>query len=353
MLKRFTFLLFLSLFAACGTTGTSPDAGVLADSARPDATPVKASIKTVLNEAYVTAAHKLIDEAKTSLKVVHFFINKDSAGDIVVQKLGAAAKRGVKVQVVLENSVDDNPGRVSELTKLGVKAKLDEKSIYTHAKLLVADGARTLFGSSNFSWSSMHKNNEANLLITDPAIVKFFDAFADAVYSNPGSHPSLTPASTVLGTAMDDGDYFSRAKPLITGAKKAITMVTYGMNLNPKYPDSELYQLVKEMEKAVKRGVTVRVILEQADYNASVNSLNKAAAKDLKARGMKVRRDPLERITHAKILIGDDRAILGSNNWGYGGFTLYHEVGLDTTNVTVVKELKGYLDKIWNAGADM
>ena len=140
---------------------------------------------------------------------------------------------------------------------------------------------------------------------------------------------------------------------MITGAKQAITMVTYGMNLNPKYPDSELYKLVGEMEKAVKRGVKVRVILEQADYNASVNSLNKSAAADLKKRGILVRRDPLQRITHAKVLICDGEAIVGSNNWGYGGFTLYHEVGLKTSNAAVVGELKSYLDGIWKAGADM
>lgn len=352
MLKRLTIIPILSLLAACGHNSAAPDAGSIKDSALPDGAPT-ASVKTILNEGYVQAVHQLIDGAKISLKVAHFMINKDSAGDEIVKKLGAAAARGVKVQVVLENSVDDNPGRVTELIKLGVSAKLDEKTLYTHAKLVVADSARALFGSSNFSWSSMYKNNEANVLVTDPALVKFFEGFADAVYNQPGSHPSLTPVTTALGTAMDDGDYYKRANPLITGAKKSITMVTYGMNLDPKYPDSELYKLAKEMEKAVKRGVTVRVILEQANYNASVNSLNKAAAKDLKGRGLKVRRDALERITHAKVLICDDQAILGSNNWGYGGFTLYHEVGLSTNSSQVVTELKTYLDTIWNNGADM
>jgi cardiolipin synthase A/B len=352
MIRRLALALLLSSLAACGHSATATDSGALPDTSRPDAAPAQ-GIRTVLNEGYVQAVHQLIDGAKTTLKVAHFMINKDSAGDEIVKKLGAAAARGVKVQVVLENSVDDNPGRVSELKKLGANAKLDESTLYTHAKLVVADGARALLGSSNFSWSSMYKNNEANLLLTDPALVKFFEGFADAVYNSPASHPSLTAASTALGTAMDDGDYYAQANPMITGAKKRITMVTYGMNLNPKYPDSELFKLAKEMEAAVKRGVTVRVILEQADYNASVNSLNKAAAADLKGRGITVRRDALARITHAKVLICDDKVILGSNNWGYGGFTLYHEVGVATSNAQVVKELSAYLDTIWKNGADM
>ena len=205
MFRHLLFLIFLLSIAACGHGSAGPDAGLKPDTARPDATQA-ASIKTVLNEAYPKAALALMDGAKTSLKLVHFFINKDSAGDLVVASLKAAANRGVKVQVVLEHSVDDNPGRVTELSAAGVSAKLDEKSIYTHAKLLVADDATALFGSSNFSWSSMNKNNEANLLVTDPTLVKFYADYADAIYSSPGSRPSLTPASTALGTAMDDGD---------------------------------------------------------------------------------------------------------------------------------------------------
>jgi phosphatidylserine/phosphatidylglycerophosphate/cardiolipin synthase-like enzyme len=105
------------------------------------------------------------------------------------------------------------------------------------------------------------------------------------------------------------------------------------------------------LAQAVERGVSVRVILEQADYDASVNDLNKDAAKKLKAAGIDVRADALGQITHAKVLIVDDEAIVGSNNWGYGGFTLYHEVGVRTKADNVVQQLISYLDGIWEAAS--
>ena len=54
-----------------------------------------------------------------------------------------------------------------------------------------------------------------------------------------------------------------------------------------------------------------------------------------------------EVITHAKVLRVDDAVIVGSNNWGYGGFHTYHEVGMQTREASVVRELGDYFDALW------
>jgi hypothetical protein len=52
-------------------------------------------------------------------------------------------------------------------------------------------------------------------------------------------------------------------------------------------------------------------------------------------------------------LVADGVLVLGSNNWGYGGFQSYHEVGIKTSEVKVVQGIVDYFDKIWALGAPL
>ena len=332
-------------FAGCSQSSTMADSRVGPDSAPPAAT----ELTTVLNTEYPPALFSLLDKAQKSVRMVHLYINGDSAGDDVVTHLSAAAKRGVAINVLLEDTVTNNSNRVSQLKAMGIEAKLDGNR-KTHAKLVVVDGKRALLGSTNISYSSMYRNNEANLLVQHAGLAGFFQRYAEALWQDPYASTSLTPQSTSRNRTLADGEYPALAEAMIKGAQKRIMLVVYGMNINHNYPDSDIFKLLGHMGDAVKRGVPVRVILEQADYNTSINAVNVAAARDLKTYGVKVRMDPLAQITHAKVTIVDDQAIVGSNNWGHGGFALYHEVGMRTTDPAVVKKLASYYEGIWNKG---
>lgn len=350
--RRLHLLVLLASFVgACSEEGPAIDAGKAVDIGSPKPDAGKGKISTVLNSAYTAALYDLLDKAQSAVRVVHFYINKDTAGDEVVQRLGQVAKRGVPVYVLLEDSVTNNKLRVTELSALGIQAKVDTSKVYTHAKLVVVDGVRALLGSTNLSYSSVARNNEANLLVEEPGMAGFFAKFAETLWQDPGTRPAMTPVKTGLGQTLADGGYVDHVKELVQAASKEIMLVTYGMNADPKYPNGDVHTLIKELGKARARGLSVRVILEQANYTASVNALNQEAAKVLAQQGIEVRRDSLSQITHAKVFIADDEVILGSNNWGHGGFNLYHEVGIRTRHATVVKELKQYLEGIWKQGA--
>ncbi len=342
--KALAFIAVVGVLTACSQNG-----GKVADSrVVQDAVPQQIPLTPVLNDAYPKAVHALLDGAQKSVRMVHLYINADSAGDEIVKRLAAAAKRGVKVHVLLEDTVDNNIKRVAELKGHGIEAKLDTANRKTHAKLLVVDGARALLGSTNISYMSMHKNNEANLLVQDPALAGFFQRYAEALWKDSYPGVKLTSVSSAAGKTLSDGQYPGNATSMIKGAKKRITLIVYGLKVNYSYPDSDIFALIKLMADAVKRGVAVRVILEQADYNTSINGVNVEAAKELAKHSIPVRKDPLAQISHAKVLLVDDEVIVGSNNWGYGGFSLYHEVGLRTRDAAVVKAMATYLDGIWS-----
>ena len=338
-------------WVGCSGSSVTGDSSSLARDAAPRLDAGASSTTTVLNDQYPPALAKLLDGAQHTIRLVHYYINEDSTGRDVIKRLEQAVKRGVKVYVMLESSVDKNPPKVAELKGLGIEAKLDSSGKTTHAKLVVVDGVRALLGSTNFSYSSHIKNNEANLLVRDAKIAGFFEQYAKQLWQDPFPTPSVAAVTSGTEQTLKDGLYPGHARQLIDGAKQRVMLLVYGLKVDSKYPDSDVYDLIKRMGKAVQRGVKVRVILEQADYTTGVNDVNKAAAKELAKYNIEVRRDPLSQISHAKVLIADDSAIVGSNNWGYGGFTLYHEVGVRTADAVVVKQLASYYEGIWGKGA--
>ncbi len=308
-------------------------------------------LEAVVNEEWEDRALALMDSATETLRVVHFECNDDSTVDKVIEGLKSAVGRGVDVQVLLEADVDDNPPRVEELEAAGIRARLDTGERYTHAKLLVADRHRVLFGSTNLSYKSIRYNNETNLYLESPAAGLYFHQYADALWAAPEKTPDLVPVGEPdigLKRVLHYGDYVAVVTPMLDLAKERIDLLVYGYHLNPDYPDSDVHKLTALLVAAHKRGVEVRVILEISDYNEMLNEMNEAVANHLAAACIEVRFDPIDVISHAKLLLVDDTAVVGSNNWGHGGFHLYHEVGGVTDAKAAVDKLSAYFDGIWS-----
>jgi len=92
--------------------------------------------------------------------------------DEVENALIAAAKRGVQVQVIVPKprSMDNNDEGIKHIKKGGVKVKFAGKLIM-HAKIFIADGQLGFVGSENISTSSLDKNREVGILVTDPDVL--------------------------------------------------------------------------------------------------------------------------------------------------------------------------------------
>lgn len=77
----------------------------------------------------------------------------------------AAVRRGVRVRIVCTGD-----GDVSRLRAGGVQIVVD-KALYIHAKAIVADGRVVFIGSENISATSLDKNREMGLILTDATVV--------------------------------------------------------------------------------------------------------------------------------------------------------------------------------------
>jgi phosphatidylserine/phosphatidylglycerophosphate/cardiolipin synthase-like enzyme len=84
----------------------------------------------------------------------------------------AAARSGVNVEVILPSpsGSSNSDSDVARLLAGGVHVRY-AGALYMHAKMMVANGAQAFVGSENFSSTSLDKNRELGILITDKSVI--------------------------------------------------------------------------------------------------------------------------------------------------------------------------------------
>jgi cardiolipin synthase len=116
-----------------------------------------------------TSLVALINSATKTLDVY----NEEMSDENIVKALLAAQKRGVTVRVVMTYS-SQWKDELTELTSggVGVRTYPDTKKapVYIHAKVIIADAQNMFVGSENFSSTSLSKNRELGILISNTTI---------------------------------------------------------------------------------------------------------------------------------------------------------------------------------------
>jgi phosphatidylserine/phosphatidylglycerophosphate/cardiolipin synthase-like enzyme len=135
------------------------------------------------NRAYFHALSERIRDARKQI-VMAFFLFKTSGHpgsypEILLRELGEAARRGIRVIVVLEQDARtdstinrDNRNASERLKKAGVEVYFDSPKKTMHTKLAVIDGRYTFIGSHNLTQSALRHNNELSVLVDSPAVAE-------------------------------------------------------------------------------------------------------------------------------------------------------------------------------------
>ena len=135
------------------------------------------------NNDFFPALLKAIDEARDEIFISIFSfragVHKRSYPDRILAHLGRAVKRGVNVQVVLENTgktSDELSAQNRKTKKLleeqGVVVYLDSPRKTTHTKLIVIDQRLVVLGSHNWTQSALKYNNEISLLVESQELAR-------------------------------------------------------------------------------------------------------------------------------------------------------------------------------------
>ncbi len=158
----------------------------------------------------------MISSARSSLWVE----SEELSDATVVDALAAAARRGVAVHVVM-NDTAEYASAFDELVRAGAKVGTypGDPGLYIHAKVIVADpgisSADAFLGSENFSTASLHDNRELGVTTRDASIVRSLatvlehDFAGSAAWHAPGVHASSDWCTATTAPANDGypGDY--------------------------------------------------------------------------------------------------------------------------------------------------
>jgi phosphatidylserine/phosphatidylglycerophosphate/cardiolipin synthase-like enzyme len=312
-----------------------------------------AEITPVNNRDYLNACVSLIDSARQSVKLSELYYKPDVSPRKIEKALLRAVERRVSVKVLLDDSIPENASAVKLLNRRGVPASLDAPKRQNHNKFIVVDGRSVLLGSTNLSGKSISENNETNVLISDEGAAAYYSGYFDYLY---GSCRGQAPRYTGRGKGMlplSPKRYFFAVKDILEAPHKKIGVIMYNMRSYPggKKPNPA-QQLLVSLVSAAAKGAEVRVVLEKSGHDEQINRSNAETAAFLKAGSVKVRFDSPEVITHAKLVLADGVAVLGSTNWGMAGFAKNEEANIELWESGAVAAYWKYFERQWNASKE-
>jgi phosphatidylserine/phosphatidylglycerophosphate/cardiolipin synthase-like enzyme len=293
----------------------------------------------------------LIENAQTSVCMTEFeFVSGDKPDTIEAALIGAAQNE-INVKVLMDDLIDHNAGFVSRLKAGGVDAKLNWAKT-AHAKMIVIDNRVAMIGSTNLSTSSMHYNREVNLFFSEKGAVNAARLYCNSRHEDPEKWRDHVAPSTGPITFYGDGKIDDALTDAVKAAQEKIIAVVFAVNANTNFEEGPVMDFIIELGAADKRGVDVEVVLERSDFDESLNAINQEAAAILEEKGVTVRFDELNRITHAKLLVADGEAVVSTGNWTYHGFVQNHDVAVRTSDPDAVESLRAYVQELFDGSED-
>jgi phosphatidylserine/phosphatidylglycerophosphate/cardiolipin synthase-like enzyme len=159
-----------------------------------------------------------------------------------------------------------------------------------------------------------------------------------------GRKPDAVKESGCSFVVLKNADFFPALLKAIDEAREEIfiSMFSFRVGIHEtSYPD----RILAKLFSAVKRGVKVKVILEDTgNLNDDLSVQNRKAKKLLEERGAVVYMDSPKKMTHTKLIVIDQRVvILGSHNLTQSALKYNNEISLLMENDVLAREARDYI----------
>jgi cardiolipin synthase A/B len=263
-----------------------------------------------------SAVYQLINHARHSINVTMF----EFADTTAEHDLGAAAKRGVNVRVILDQREHStNSDAYSYFKSHGIKVVWSStKFEYTHQKTLTFDDSVSMVQSANLT--QRYYSTSRDFLVEDTnaadiaAIVKAFNADFAHHPVTPGDGHDLVWSPT---------DSERQILSVINGAKKTLRVYSEEMGFST---------VIDALEAAAKRGVNVQVCGENSDSEYT------RTFEEMARKGVHISyfSSSTGFYIHGKVVLADygtsrERVFIGSENFSNTSLNRNRELGLITT----------------------
>lgn len=135
---------------------------------------------------YYKKLQKVFRNAQESILVMMYFVNYAGRPGYpateLVDLLVDAHKRGVKVEVLLETSIENNITEANRraaahLSKHGIDARFHPLFPIMHVKLVIVDGMISIVGSHNWTLASAKANIESSVLIRSERVAEKYSRY--------------------------------------------------------------------------------------------------------------------------------------------------------------------------------
>jgi cardiolipin synthase len=317
-----------------------------------------------------------IAEAKQSIDLLTYIFDMDRVGSRFVQALGKAAKRGVKVRVLVDGIGAWFPGNAlrKELSFHGVEFmsfwRTDRifhqplLNLRNHRKLMVVDAEEAYTGSLNISERhykgplALHplralrprKGSERDIhfRVRGPILNDLCAAFEDDWHAAGGesrsSHPRFQKRrgkDSVRLIRSGPDRSFERIYEMLLGAlrlsKKTVDLCT------PYFiPDGPLMASLRSLALS---GVRVRLFLPREGDQAIVTWASRSYFRELMAAGVEIWQIEGD-FVHSKACIIDQKwCLIGSCNLDPRSFRLNFELNLEVRSVDLARQIGHVLER--------
>ncbi len=144
-----------------------------------------------------------------------------------------------------------------------------------------------------------------------------------------------------------DRNYFDIVVPEIQQAERQIDIAIFQFKFYEN-KENKVRLLQEALIEAADRGVTVRVILDQSNWNSGIKKDNEPTLNYLKENGIQAKFDSPKKTLHTKLLIIDDTVIVGSTNLGFHALERNSEVSVLIRNKETADYFRAYFEGLWN-----
>jgi phosphatidylserine/phosphatidylglycerophosphate/cardiolipin synthase-like enzyme len=339
---------------------------------------------------------EMIDGAQRTLELEHFYLSHwpgEPTGP-VIDAIGRAARRGVRVRIVLDVRFHSTyPQPADSLGQIpGIEVRwIDMKKVsgggVQHAKFMIVDGLHVFVGSQNLDWRALKHIHELGARVRDATVAGLYQrvfeydwkaAGPDAAPAAAGSPPRLPKAALAmlpLRLVQAEGDTaivwptfspvghipdsslwdLDRIVRLLDSARSEIVMqaLTYGSGRGSERDST----LDLALRRAAARGVTVRLLLSdwEAD-NSRIRDLQRLSqVANVEARLSTVPEwsggyIPFARVEHCKYLVVDTLwTWVGTSNWEPDYFHTSRNAALTIQNRPLALQARAMFETGWRS----
>ncbi len=303
-------------------------------------------------EEFFPAVFEAVDRAEREVLVETFILFEDKVGKQLHEVLLRAAGRGVQVDLLVDGfgSPDLSPAFVESLTAAGVRLRVFDPSLRVlgvrfnvlrrmHRKIVVVDGRVAFVGGINYSADHLmdfgpQAKRDYSIELHGPVVMEIRRFVRNAI--RPARPPEADEPPRGWRAARRRWLRHAEAPSAVEPAGPAEALFVRRDNLHHRNDIERYYRiairraqrqvlianayffpgyrLLRDLQRAARRGVDVRLILQGEPDMQIVKTAASMLYDDLLRSGVKIH-EYIERPLHGKVAVVDDEwATVGSSN---------------------------------------